>query len=482
MNERLGYLPQIGIRRIMKTLLMILLVSFGLQAQNYVISPIDSSRLIVKLKKDAKIPRSNFAISAHKLFGNYIIYRTKNIEALKQDLQSLPQVESTSYNYHWTKNQWPKVSKPSHQGLTDENSGTPNKNEIFNDPMVSKLWGLALETQGINLFTHLNFVSRNNIKKTKVLVAVVDTGVDITHPDLAGKIWINKNEILGNKIDDDKNGYVDDINGIDTLTRDSQGRATAHLRDGHGHGTHVSGTIAAVQNNGIGIAGISSHAEIMAIRTVPADGDETDIDVAESYIYAAKMGARIINCSFGKAAQETPGIVEDALVEILKINQTLVVAAAGNDGNNIDQRLTYPASLQNENLLVVNAIKSGGAITNFSNFGVKNTDIAAPGAGILSLNPNNKYATWDGTSMATPHVVGVAAEILSIYPKLTAAELKEAILKSAKKQPSLIGKSVTSGSIDVDLARQAAEEIMNNKQANFNRRISNNGTFQNSRF
>jgi thermitase len=358
----------------MKFLVLAFILSFQAYSQNYVLSPIDGKRLIVKLKHGARAPQSNYALGAKKLFGNYFIYRTNNVEALKNDLSQMPEVASVNYNYRWSNKQWPKASKVAPQSLTWD-GGSPNKNIPLNDPMLSKLWGLAEETQGLNLYNHLNFVAANNLKKEKVLVAVVDTGVDVKHPELVGKIWVNKNEVAGNGIDDDNNGYVDDVNGIDTLTRDSQGRASAHLIDGHGHGTHVSGTIAAIQNNNIGIAGVSSHAEIMAIRTVPADGDETDIDVAESFIYAAKMGAKIINCSFGKSAEEQPGLVSDAIAEILKINNTLVVAAAGNDGQNIDIKFKYPASLQNENLIVVNAIGTGGRLTGFSNYGVKNSDI-----------------------------------------------------------------------------------------------------------
>lgn len=457
----------------MKLIALLFILSFNAFTQNLVLSPVDSKRLIVKVKQGAKAPSSNYSLGAKKLFGNYFIYRTNDIESLKQDLKDLPQVESVNYNYRWSNKQWPKVSKQAPQSLTWIGGGAPTKNIPLNDPMLAKLWGLAEETQGVNLYNHLNYVSTNNIPKVKVIVAVVDTGVDVKHPDLNGKFWVNKNEIAGNNLDDDNNGYIDDINGIDTLTRDSQGRATAHRIDGHGHGTHVSGTIAAVQNNNVGIAGISSHAEIMAIRTVPANGDETDIDVAESFIYAAKMGARVINCSFGKSAEENPGLVTDAIAEILKINNTLVVAAAGNDGQNIDIRFKYPASLQNENLIVINAIGTGGRLTGFSNFGLKNSDIAAPGADILSLTPNNGYASWDGTSMASPHVTGVAAEILSIYPKLTAIELKTVLMKATKAQPSLKGKSATGGSIDVNLAREIALEMMKNKKSNLNNKFQN---------
>lgn len=442
---------------------------------------IDETRLIVKLKNGAKPPYSAYAHGTKKLFGNYVIYYTKNIRALKQDLHELPQVESLSFNEKWGKKIWPKVSSQLPSRINGGGTGdTGPTNLPFNDPMIAQLWGLNEQTQGINLYKHIEYVTQNSLKKERVLVAVVDTGVDIAHEDLKGQIWVNPNEVANNGIDDDNNGYVDDVNGIDTLTRDSQGRATAHRKDGHGHGTHVSGTIAAIQNNGKGIAGISSHAKIIAIRTVPANDDETDVDVAESFIYAAKMGARIINCSFGKTSEETPGLVSDAIKEILSINETLVIASSGNDSINIDSQFKYPASLPNENMIVINAIKTGGQLANFSNFGLKNTDVAAPGVAILSLNPSNRYASWDGTSMASPHVSGVAAEILSLYPKLRALELKEVLMKATKAQPSLRGKSTTGGSIDINLARQLALQILKQRNASFSG-SNPRGGFQNRR-
>lgn len=432
---------------------------------------IDQSRLIVILKNPRlNAPKSPYAISSKKLFKSYVVYYTNDIQRLKLDLERSPDVAKVEFNYKRTGHKiWPTVN-PFFPGKT-KSGGTPDKPSSFpfNDPYISNLWGLDESTQGINLFKHLEYVSQHALKKQPVIVAVVDTGVDINHEDLKGKFWINPKEIPNNEIDDDGNGYIDDVNGIDTLARDTQGRATAHRKDGHGHGTHVSGTIAAIQNNNIGIAGISSHAKIMAIRTVPADGDETDVDVAESFIYAAKMGAKIISCSFGKDQQETPGLVSDAIDEILKINETLVIAASGNESQNIDRRLKYPASFQNNNLLVVDAIKKGGSLAMFSNYGVLNTDLAAPGVSILSTTPGNDYQSWDGTSMATPHVSGVAAEILSLYPNLKAIELKNILMKATKSQPSLSGKSVTGGSIDVNLARQYASQIAHHTGSTFQR-------------
>lgn len=453
----------------------------GLAPKLSSLSTVDQTRLLVKVRSGMRPPLSIYASSSNHLFGRYVVYQTQNLGALVQDLQNDPAVESVQYNYKWKNNNWPKLSPifPKNKSLV----GSPTEPSPFNDPMSGQLWGLTGSEQGVNLYKHLLYVKQNHIQKSPVIVAVVDTGVDITHEDLQGKIWVNKNEIPGNKIDDDNNGYVDDVNGIDTLARDAQGHATAHTHDGHGHGTHVSGTIAAVQNNGIGISGISSEAIIMPIRTVPADGDETDIDVAESFLYASKMGARIISCSFGKTAQETPGVVEDAIDEIGKKTQTLVIAAAGNDGVDIDRNLHFPASLKNETLLVVAAIKKGGSITYFSNFGAKSVDVAAPGAAILSLNPGNRYASWDGTSMATPHVSGVAAEILSIYPKLTALQLKEILMKSTRAQSTLSGITISGGIVDVDKARQLAATYAQKRNKFQNTQTMNNpGRFQGGRF
>lgn len=442
---------------------------------------IDGTRLIVRLKNpQLNPPHSPYATSTKRIFKNYVVYYTKDVRMLKQDLERSPEVSKVEFNYkNMNKKQWPKISPILPQRINGEGGGTPEepKNFPFNDPMMSSLWGLDESTQGVNLFKHLEYVTQQSLKKTPVVVAVVDTGVDVNHEDLKGKLWVNIKEIPNNGIDDDNNGYIDDLNGIDTLARDTQGRATAHRIDGHGHGTHVSGTIAAVQNNKIGIAGVSSHAKIMAIRTVPANGDETDVDVAESFIYAAKMGARIISCSFGKSQEENPGIVTDAINEVLKINETLVIASSGNDSQNIDNKFKFPASLPNNNLLVVNAIRKGGSLAMFSNYGILNTDLGAPGVSILSTTPKNGYQSWDGTSMATPHVTGVAAEILSLYPHLKAMELKEVLMKATKVQPSLQGKSVTGGSIDINLARQLASKIVS-----FGRRNIAQQQHRNSRF
>ncbi|MEE2742400.1 MAG: S8 family peptidase, partial [Bdellovibrionota bacterium] len=296
------------------------------------------------------------------------------------------------------------------------------------------------------------YKKRSSDEKTPLIIAIVDTGIDYTHQDLKDKIWINKKEIPNNKIDDDDNGYIDDYYGINTLIRDAEGKATTDPMDTHGHGTHVSGIIGATQNNGLGVAGIADRVKLMGIRTVPGRGDEKDVDVIEAFIYAAKQGAKIINCSFGKNHNEGGKAVQEAIDFIGKEYGVLVVAASGNSRRDIDSRPVYPASFNNENLLVVASTSKGNYLSYFSNYGARNVDLAAPGSSILSTYPGNRYVSLSGTSMASPVVAGIAGEVLSRHSFLNIQDLKEALLSSVHEIESFKGKLVSSGRIDLEQA------------------------------
>jgi len=291
--------------------------------------------------------------------------------------------------------------------------------------------------------------SKSHQSKESIIVAIVDTGIDYDHNDLKENVWVNKNEIPRNGIDDDKNGYIDDIYGINTLIRDRDGNATVENRDTNGHGTHVAGIIGAVQNNNYGIAGIAQKVKLMSIRTVPNDGDEKDVDVIEAFVYAAKNGAKLINCSFGKSVNEGGMAVSDAINHIGKDFGTLVVAAAGNDSADIDKRPTYPASFATDYLMVVASTEKTGTLSYFSNYGVDNVDLAAPGGSIYSTMPFNRFENLSGTSMASPVAVGVAAEILSIRPDLNPLELKSLLMDSTTKKAAFEGKIKSGGRIDL---------------------------------
>jgi thermitase len=326
---------------------------------------------------------------------------------------------------------------------------------IFNDPSADRFYPiLDSVNNGISMEkSYVKFPHQGT--DSLIIVAVVDTGVDYNHPDLKNVIWTNEDEIPANGIDDDKNGYVDDIHGINTLVRDASGKPTSDPIDGHYHGTHVAGIIAAQHNNKIGLAGVSSHAIIMPIRTVPADADETDLDVVDAYIYAAKNGAKVINCSFGKSVSEGGTIVKEAIDFIYKNYGTVVVAAAGNDSFgpmnwfDIDVDKKYPASWNNPSLLTIASSTKSGSLSSFSNVGAKTVEFAAPGSDIFSTLPNGKYGNLSGTSMATPVASGVVAEIMSRYPNLSGVQIRDILVNTVSPRKAFNDKMNGAGIVDL---------------------------------
>jgi subtilisin family serine protease len=279
-----------------------------------------------------------------------------------------------------------------------------------------------------------------------VVVAVVDSGADITHPDLAPNIWTNFNEIPGNGIDDDHNGYVDDVHGVD-LTNPGP---TQNLSDGLGHGTHVAGIIAAAGVGG-GVIGIAPKAKIMVVKAIGSGGTGTTGAVAQGIRYAAANGARIINLSLGGP---TPDRALDAAIEAAAAANVLVVAAAGNFGRDIDTYPEYPAAIAAPNLIAVASTdpETGTSLSSFSNFGTLDVQVAAPGESILSTSDTGGYVEMSGTSMATPMVSGVAALMASANPSLSAVDLRALLMQTAK--PSSL--HIASGYVDALRAVLAA--------------------------
>lgn len=407
--------------------------------------------LVVKLKANALMPAVGSDTSVQNLFGNIYVLRNKNVSALEAKLKNHPSVEYTERNHRAEKSPLPTPVAVS--DIDKSMSGS-----LFNDPKVGKIWSFA-DAANYGVSVEAAYKIYATTATEQVIVAVVDTGVDYNHEDLKDVMWINLKEIPGNKIDDDNNGYIDDIYGINVLERDSNGKATMNIFDKHSHGTHVSGTIGAKQNNGIGIAGIASNVRIMGIRTVPSNSDETDVDVAEAFIYAAKNGAKIINCSFGKSANEGKNLIPETLKYIEDNYGVLVVAAAGNSSQDIDRSPTYPASHKNDNLLIVASTTSSGTMSGFSNYGKTSVDVAAPGSSIFSTTPNGRYESMSGTSMASPTTAGVAAEVLSHYPELTVLQLKKVLMDSVTKIDRFTGKMVSGGRVDLLKALELARTI-----------------------
>lgn len=427
------------------TLMGLLLVSLSANADFH------PNRLIVKMIKGT--PKSDLITQSKNLFGNMYVVYTNNLEELASQLETEANVQYVQRDYKSPKSELPKAipALPQDWDITKGNGQ-------FNDPRLSRQWTFNNSEDGGISVTRA-YQTRRTQPREEIIVAVVDTGVDYNHEDLKDVMWTNPGEIAGNGIDDDGNGYIDDIHGINTLVRDSNGNATVDMRDTHSHGTHVSGSIGATQNNGKGVAGVASNVKIMGIRTVPNSSDELDVDVIEAFLYAAKMGAKVINCSFGKDRNEGGMAVSETIEHIRDEYGVLVVVAAGNSSRNIDRRPTYPASFPNDNLLVVASTSSSGRLSYFSNYGSTGVDVAAPGSGILSTTPNNRYSSMSGTSMASPNTAGVAAEVLSHFPDLSPVELKKVLMDSATKSSRYRGKVVSEGRVDLQKALELAAKL-----------------------
>lgn len=335
------------------------------------------------------------------------------------------------------------------------------KGIVPNDSEFDELWGMTR----IDAPTAWNSATGN----PEYVVAVIDTGVDYTHPDLADNMWINQEEISGdNDVDDDNNGYVDDIYGYDFVNNDGD------PYDDHYHGTHVAGTIGAVGNNAIGVVGVNWNCKIMALKFLDADGSGTTSGAIAALDYAVAMGVKLSNNSWGGGGDSV------ALYESIDAAGTanhLFVAAAGNGGDDYvgddnDSIPHYPSSYTNENIISVANITSSDTLSSSSNYGETSVDLAAPGSNIYSTIPERYthygddqpinpigYANLSGTSMATPHVTGAAALMAGQFPSISAMAIKDAILNTSEPLDSLYGKTITGGLLDVAAALASIDSI-----------------------
>jgi subtilisin family serine protease len=276
-----------------------------------------------------------------------------------------------------------------------------------------------------------------------VIVGVIDTGIDYLHPDLVDNMWTNPGEIPANGLDDDGNGYVDDVHGYDFANHDSD------PMDDHFHGTHCAGTIAGSGNNGLGVTGVAWKAKLAALKFLDAGGSGTLEAAVEAIAYANAMDIPITSNSWGG------GGFSQALKDVIDAGAErgfLFVAAAGNDANDNDQFPSYPATYESENILAVAATDSRDDMASFSSFGATTVDLGAPGVDVYSCFPNGQYQYLSGTSMATPHVSGAAALLKSYNPQLGYVELKAALLAGVDPVPSLNGRVLSNGRLNVSKA------------------------------
>lgn len=346
------------------------------------------------------------------------------------------------------------------------------------DPNFSKQWGM-------------NDIGVKNAWKTargqQMVVAVIDTGVDYTHEDLIDNLWRNPGETgqdaqgrdrATNGVDDDGNGYIDDVLGWDFVSNDNKPYDLSVdpiqilLGGGNpGHGTHCAGNVAAVADNGKGVVGVAPEAKIMSLRFLSEKGEGTTADAIKAIDYALRNGAKVLSNSWGSEGEDPAEAQENQALRdaITRAEQAgaLFIAAAGNGhqgvgyDNDKDAKPAYPASYNHDIIVSVAAIGAQDTLGSFSNWGVRSVDLAAPGVVVYSTTVGGKYsdtvidmfgvkATWDGTSMATPHVAGAAALYWSKHPNATWREVKEALLSSTKPVASLRGKLLTGGKLNVE--------------------------------
>ena len=319
---------------------------------------------------------------------------------------------------------------------------------VPNDPYFSRQWALNNTGQSVagtggtvDADIDAPEAWQRSTGSAGVTVAVIDSGVQLDHPDLAASIWRNPGESGDrreyNGADDDGNGLVDDWRGWDWVDGDND------PADANGHGTHVAGTIGARGNDGRGVAGVAWNVSLMPLRTLGADGSGYVSDVIRAYRYAGARKAHVVNASLGGSSFSRAE--QDA---IAAAPQTLFVVAAGNDGTNNDTAPAYPCNYALANVVCVAATDQRDGLADFSNSGAMSVDLAAPGVNIASTYTGGSWAFLSGTSMATPHVAGTAALVWARAPAATVAQVRAAILGSVVLRPALLGRTVTGGMLN----------------------------------
>ena len=323
-------------------------------------------------------------------------------------------------------------------------------------------------TQGIDMdvLEAWESIAESGLAKREVVVAVIDTGIDYTHPDLSANMWVNEDETRDDLVDNDNNGYIDDYLGWDFYNKDASichydynvryKKDMASSKDNDDHGTHVAGIIGAVANNSTGIAGIASNIniKIMSLKiNVGQDGTGSISGAIEAIKYATMMGADICNLSWGTSQYA------ETLEQIMKESDMLFIAAAGNTGSNNDDKPIYPASMELDNLISVTFINSKGELTELSNYGTDSVDLAAPGEDIYSTIVGS-YLSMSGSSMAAPQVSAIAAILYAYNDNLYPANVKEILLHNMKPLPDLEERLINAGIPSAYKAVKAADTLI----------------------
>ncbi|MDO4553635.1 MAG: S8 family serine peptidase, partial [Lachnospiraceae bacterium] len=408
------------------------------------------------------------------------LIQTRSSKALKEALELLPTIEEISVvqpDYSYSLADSEITGEDGMMDLTDEDSYYP---VLPDDTYFTKQWGLyndggtAISTAsqrqaqaGVDINILEAWTSFQSSKE--VIVAVVDTGVDYKHSDLKQNIYINSAELNGTKgVDDDGNGYVDDIYGWDFYNNDASvchydTSGKAYDGDDDNHGTHCAGIIAASTGNGIGISGVASNIniKILPVKALGgSDGTSNSYTLAQSIRYAAARGAKICNASW--TTYDNDAVLKNAILE----SNMLFICASGNNmtsgGDNLDSKSCYPASFHLANTITVGAIDSDGRLSYYSNYGSKTVSLAAPGTRIVSTIVG-AYAYMSGTSMAAPFVTGVAAMIYAKNSQLYPSDLVKILAGSVTSLSNLNGKVSSGGMINASAALKNTDSYVQTK-------------------
>ncbi len=326
--------------------------------------------------------------------------------------------------------------------------------ETPNDPSYGQLWGMNNTGQADGGGTPGTVDADIDAPEAwsvfhgsnAVTVAVIDTGIDYTHPDLAANAWTNPGEIAGNGIDDDANGYIDDIHGWDFANGDND------PMDDNDHGTHCSGTIGGVGNNGVGVAGVNWNVKIMGCKFLTSAGSGSTADAISCIEYATLMGVDVMSNSWGGGGYDA---ALEAAIVAANAADIFFIAAAGNSGVDTDASANYPSCYNVPNVIAVLATNNRDQRVVepgwwSSNYGATTVDIGAPGLYIYSTIPGNAYDSFSGTSMATPHVAGAMAMLRGRFPTISVAAGKNLLMTIGNDPvPALSGLCVTGGRLNL---------------------------------
>ena len=379
-------------------------------------------------------------------YGKLFLVRYENsikMDSVKKMLESNDEVISANPNFIYS------IVNPIKEIVFNSIINPPQNLSTPNDPRFGELWGLN------NTGSNDSGSSRNGVEgadigamevwdltrgSREVRVAVIDTGVDYRHPDLAANMWVNEAEQNGEEgVDDDNNGFVDDIHGYDFANNDGD------PLDGHGHGTHCSGTIGAVHNNETGVAGVMNDVTIVAVKFLSDGGSGTTANAIKAIDYATTLDVDIMSNSWGGG-----GFSEDLKNAIVRASEKGIIftAAAGNSASDNDSRPHYPSNYDVENIVSVAAHGSDDTLASFSCYGSTTVHIAAPGQRILSTVKNGGYSSYSGTSMATPHVSGALGLLVAHEGRIPHAEMRERLMQTSEPIRAYRRKTISGGRLN----------------------------------